>query len=207
MDVAYFSVARLTLCYIAPLLVIVVCYALVCHRIWKHQIPGSQLSDEVEVQRQTRQFQRTKLRALRMVGFVVAAFAFAWLPSYATFMRLKLAHAFAGYWELSTDDQIDLWKAAVPIAQWMSSANSCVNPFLYHFLDPRFRFRFRQMLLGREPQQMLRRSSAVVQRRRRAPFQSRMIAMPAIRRESRLSEPVYLLGPNMQTEEIKNEWV
>ncbi len=34
----------------------------------------------------------------------------------------------------------------IPIAQWLGSANSCVNPVLYHFLDPRFRAGFRQLL-------------------------------------------------------------
>ena len=58
MEIVYYSVARLTFCYIVPLLIIVFCHTLVCHRICKHRIPGSQLSEEVE--RQTHQLQRMK---------------------------------------------------------------------------------------------------------------------------------------------------
>ena len=206
MEIVYYSVARLTFCYIVPLLIIVFCHTLVCHRIWKHRIPGSQLSEEVE--RQTHQLQRMKIRALRMVGFVVAAFALAWLPFYVTFMRLKLANTFAGYWGLSTDDQINLWTTVVPIVQWMSSANSCVNPFLYHFLDPRFRFRFRQMLLGSERQQQQQRRPSTFVQRRRVAFQTRMIVMTTMRQRAAVAQPVIAgLGQNPITTEIKDEWV
>lgn len=202
MEIVYYSVARLIFCYIVPLLIIVFCYALVCHRIWKHQIPGSHLSEEVE--RQTRQLQQMKLRALRMIGFVVAAFALAWLPFYITFMRLKLANAFVGHWGLSDDDQINLWTTVVPIAQWMSSANSCVNPFLYHFLDPRFRFRFRQMLVGRERQQQQQQRPSTFFQRRRIAFQTRMIVMTTMRQRA---EPPIDNRQNPKTSEVKDEWV
>ena len=146
MEVAYFSVTHLTLCYVVPLLIIIVSYALVCHRIWRREIPGSQLSEEVE--RQTHQLHKSKLRALRVVAVVVVAFALAWLPLYATFLRLKLATSFTQF-GISGELEADMLAVVIPIAQWMSSANSCINPFLYHFLDPRFRYRFRQMLLIR----------------------------------------------------------
>lgn len=204
MEIVYYSVARLTLCYIVPLLVIVICYAFVCHRIWKHQIPGSHLSDEVE--RHTRQLQRMKLRALRMVGVVVTAFALAWLPIYITFMRLKMANAFAGYWGLSSDEQVNLWTTVVPIAQWMSSANSCVNPFLYHFLDPRFRFRFRQMLIGRERERQQQRPLSTFVQRRRVAFQTRMIVMTTMRQPV-VTEPVLDVLRQNPTIEVKDEWV
>ena len=150
MEVAYFSFAHLTLCYVVPLLVIVVSYAFVGHRIWKRQILGSHPSDEVN--RQARLLQQSKLRALRMVAVVVGAFALAWLPLYATFMRMTLANAF-NQWDLNSEEDINWWSTVIPIAQWMSSANSCVNPFLYHFFDPRFRSRFRQLLHCHQQQQ------------------------------------------------------
>ena len=68
MSFAYFALTHLTLCYVVPLLVIVVSYVLVGHRIWRRQILGSHPSDEVE--RQARQLQQTKLRALRMVAMI-----------------------------------------------------------------------------------------------------------------------------------------
>ena len=149
MSFAYFALTHLTLCYVVPLLVIAVSYVLVGHQIWERKILGSHPSDEVE--RQTRLLQQSKLRALRMVAVVVGAFALAWLPLYATFTRIQLGKVFTE-WQLSIDPDSPFWLTHIAITQWMSSANSCVNPFLYHFLDPRFRCRFRQLLFFRSSQ-------------------------------------------------------
>ena len=164
----YFGVAHLTLCYVFPLMIIALCYAMVCKRIWCRQIPGEDHrrrhrpaikdspppenegtvnSTKTEAPsssvRQPHSYvlHRARLRALRMLAIVVAAFAIAWLPLYLTFARLKF---FAG---TISDDELEFWKVMIPIAQWMGSANSCVNPVLYHFLDPRFRIGFRQLLI------------------------------------------------------------
>jgi hypothetical protein len=90
------------------------------------------------------QLHRSKVRALRMLLAVVTAFALAWLPLYLTFGILKLGPA-----KLS-DEQSEFWDIIVPIVQWLGSSNSCVNPILYHFLDPRFRSGFRTALLCRD---------------------------------------------------------
>ena len=152
MEAVYFFVAHLTLCYIIPLFSIILSYVLVSYRICIRLIPGgSQLS--VEVEGHTRQMRSAKIRSLRMVAIVVAAFAFTWLPFYIVFTRIQLANAFV-YWKISTELDKNILPFAIPIAQWMSSANSCINPFLYHFLDPRFRYRFQQMLLCRRRSQL-----------------------------------------------------
>ena len=145
MEVIYFFVAHFLFCYAIPLSIIVVSYAVVGHRIWRRRIPGFQLSDKV----QTRmvKLQKSKFRALRMVGVVVLAFAVFWLPFYITFARIQLANVF-DQWKLSDESERQLLPIVIPIAQWMSSANSCINPFLYHFLDSRFRYRFRQTLIS-----------------------------------------------------------
>jgi hypothetical protein len=78
MEIAYFSFAHLTLCYVVPLFVIIVSYVLVCYRIWRrYQIPNTndEPSDELE-RRVHHQLKRTKVLALRMVSIVVAVFAF-----------------------------------------------------------------------------------------------------------------------------------
>lgn len=82
-----------------------------------------------------------------MLLAVVVAFTLAWFPLYLTFGMLKLGPHLS-------DDQLEVWKNVVPIAQWLSSSNSCVNPILYHFLDRRLRAMFRKKLL------CFRRSSA-----------------------------------------------
>ena len=170
MEMAYFISIQLSLCYLIPLLIIVICYVLVCHRIWRRQIPGSSHShrsnccDGGMAHRRTRKLQQSKLRALRMVAVVVAAFAFSWLPLYFIFSRIKLANAISG-WAISSELEANILSALIPLCQWLSSANSCVNPFLYHFLDPRFRFRFRQLLLGRR--RLRRTTICFIDRRRR----------------------------------------
>jgi hypothetical protein len=70
---------------------------------------------------------------------VVAAFALSWFALYATFTRLKFAKSMS-------EPEAEFWEMIMPVAQWLSSANSCVNPLLYHFLDPRFRSGFKQLL-------------------------------------------------------------
>ena len=136
----YFVVAHLSLCYIVPLVVIVACYALVCKRVWYRKIPSEIISISPELYH-PRRFHKSKLRAMRMLAVVVAAFALAWLPLYVTFARLKLTTG------PISDAEAHIWSIVVPIAQWMSSANSCVNPVLYHFLDPRFRSGFSRIFL------------------------------------------------------------
>lgn len=161
----YFAVAHLTICYVGPLVIIVLCYAMICKRIWHRQIPGS---NAIDLEPRHRRYhanchhhhncrrhryyygtegqlnlQRAKIRALRMLAIVVAVFALSWLPLYATFARIKFT-------EDMSESEADFWRVMVPIAQWLSSANSCVNPLLYHFLDPKFRMGFRQLLCSSE---------------------------------------------------------
>lgn len=167
----YFAVAHLTLCYVGPLVIIVLCYALICRLIWHRQIPGNETMNGVgerqaplpqppclnrfrhrhHLGRRHRyggvenqlNLQKAKLRALKMLVVVVAAFALSWLPLYATFTRLKFT-------DDMSEPEANFWRMMVPIAQWLSSANSCVNPFLYHFLDPRFRTGFRKLLCSNQ---------------------------------------------------------
>lgn len=157
MDKVYFGVAHLTLCYILPLTIIAVCYAMICKMIWCREIPGdptnvhhqpsasSALSGKLtSASRQIHlpiMLQRSRLRALRMLAIVVVGFALAWLPLYVTFARLKF------FAESISEEEAQMWEVVIPIAQWMGSAHSCINPVFYHFLDPRFRAGFRKLLI------------------------------------------------------------
>lgn len=150
---AYYAVAHLTLCYVLPLVIIAACYALICRQIWCRQIPGSgeqglNYRHRCHHYNNRRRYNgvggrlnlhRAKIRALRMLAIVVAAFALSWFPLYATFTRLKFTKAMS-------DGEAEFWEMLMPVAQWLSSANSCVNPLLYHFLDPKFRSGFKQLL-------------------------------------------------------------
>lgn len=145
----YFIVAHLILCYIAPLMTIALCYAMICRRIWSREIPGCagsstppKLTGENQGDRGRNNLHQAKIRALRMLAVVVAVFALSWLPFYAAFARFKLTPDMR-------QEEAAFWVVVMPIAQWMSSANSCINPVLYHFLDARFRTRFGQLLCRR----------------------------------------------------------
>ena len=92
----YFVVTHLTLCCVGPLVVIALCYALICRTIWHRQIPGNDAIDTEQrptmchnnlhqhqpYRRRARchrvdgrlNLQRAKIRALRMLAVVVAAF-------------------------------------------------------------------------------------------------------------------------------------
>jgi hypothetical protein len=145
MEASYFFVAHFLLCYVIPLLIIVVSYAFVGRCIWTRKIPSFQLSDEVQAR--VCQLQQSKYRALVVIAVVVAAFAVTWFPFYITFTRIQMSNAF-DEWKISEELENIIFPVAIPIAQWMSSANSCINPFIYHFLDPRFRNRFHQLFSG-----------------------------------------------------------
>jgi hypothetical protein len=141
MEFVYFLVAHLTLSYLGPLLVIFVSYVLVFQHIWQRQIP----SESAEMEAESKMLHQSKMRALRMLAAVVIAFFISFLPLYVTFMRFKLVDLEGNGWDFPSEKE-EFWIWICPFAQWMSSANSCLNPFLYNFLDPKFRARFRELL-------------------------------------------------------------
>ena len=144
MEFVYFLVAHLMIRFIVPLVTIFVSYILVFHRILRRQILSAA---SIETRATTRLLQRSKMRALRLLAAVVIAFFISFLPLYVTFTRLKLAAYLIGTeWVITSDTEVSFWLSVIPIVQWISSANSCVNPFIYNFFDPKFRSRFRQML-------------------------------------------------------------
>lgn len=143
MEFFYFLVAHFAISYVGPLLVILVSYVLVFHRIWRRQIPSVSPPIETSSHSAKQSLYTSKMQALRMLAAVVVFFILSFLPLYAIFMHYKLMR-FQG--QKFTKRTQDFWMWGIPIAQWMSSANSCFNPIFYNFLDPKFRSRFRQML-------------------------------------------------------------
>ena len=68
-----------------------------------------------------------------MLITVVILFAVFWLPLYATHMRVLLH---------SDHHDAFLQQTLVPIAQWLSSSNSSVNPLVYCLFSKKFRSAF-----------------------------------------------------------------
>ena len=136
----YFTLVNFVLFYVLPLGIISLCYFFIWLRVWRRQLPDDSAVSRVELMHQ-----RAKVSVLKTLIFVVALFTVSWLPLYAIFLRLKLG---PGVVEGSVEESVlDL---ALPIAQWLGSSNSCVNPILYAFFNVKFRRALVTLFRGHE---------------------------------------------------------
>ena len=148
--VTYFVVANLCLCYLIPLAIITACYLCIWLKVWKRNIPGlgetseSKTGKSLNVQMDL-MMQRSKLKVAKMMIVVVVIFVISWLPLYCLFARIKLGGPFeAG----SFEEQIFMILA--PIAQWLGSSNSCINPVLYAFFNKKYRKGFAAIIKSKK---------------------------------------------------------
>ena len=136
----YFILVNLILFYVLPLGIISFCYFCIWLRVWRRQVPDDSAMSRVELMHQ-----RAKVSVMKMLILVVALFTISWLPLYAIFLRLKLG---PGVVKGSVEESVlDL---ALPIAQWLGSSNSCVNPILYAFFNVKFRRALVALFSGHE---------------------------------------------------------
>lgn len=77
--------------------------------------------------------QINRKNTLKMLGSLAFAFLASWFPFYIIITRVKLFGYPGSQWE------VKLFEILIPISQLMGSCNSCINPFLYAFLNKRFR--------------------------------------------------------------------
>ena len=84
--------------------------------------------------------QKSKVKAVKMLAFVVVVFAFSWLPLYV--IRLTTFYGLDPNGSLPTvvTDIIN------PIAQWLGSSNSGMNPIIYCFFSKRYRKGFKDAI-------------------------------------------------------------
>ncbi|ODN00696.1 Neuropeptide FF receptor 2, partial [Orchesella cincta] len=125
----YFLIGNLLLCYLFPLSLVSLCYIL----IW---LSSSSHDSAAALQKVHR---KAKMGVLKMLIIVVLVFLLSWLPLYALFARIKLGSSLEPWEE-------NLISIATPIAQWLGSSNSCINPLLYAFLNVKFRRAFQSLL-------------------------------------------------------------
>jgi hypothetical protein len=59
-------------------------------------------------------------------------FALSWLPLYSVRLRIMLGPGLAGV-------EKSIIRIVNPIFQWIGSANSCINPFIYCYFSQQFR--------------------------------------------------------------------
>ena len=129
----YFLGAIFLCCYSVPLVLIVVCYSLIGFRVWKRKVPGAKNSSLDIVH-------KSKVNAVKMLAVVVVMFAFSWLPLYA--LRLKTLFGTPS----SKDVETVLLNIVNPIAQWLGSSNSGMNPIIYLFFSKRYRRGFQESI-------------------------------------------------------------
>lgn len=132
----YFILANLVACYILPMLLISLCYILIWIKVWRRSIPGDTRDAHLQMQ------QKSKVKVVKMLVAVVILFVLSWLPLYVIFARIK----FGG--PMNSEEE-EIFQIATPIAQWLGSSNSCINPVLYAFFNKKYRRGFAAIIKSR----------------------------------------------------------
>lgn len=133
----YFILANLVACYILPMLLISLCYILIWIKVWRRSIPGDTRDAQMD-----RMQQKSKVKVVKMLVAVVILFVLSWLPLYVIFARIK----FGG--PMNSEEE-EIFQIATPIAQWLGSSNSCINPVLYAFFNKKYRRGFAAIIKSR----------------------------------------------------------
>ncbi|XP_025202591.1 neuropeptide SIFamide receptor-like isoform X2 [Melanaphis sacchari] len=131
----YFVLANLVLCYMLPLTVIAVCYMFIWQKVSRRKVPGEPMHNGANM------VQRSKMKVITMIMYVVVLFAVSWLPLYVAFTLIK-------FWTLPPAVE-SYTVASLPVAQWLGAANSSINPLLYAIFNHRFRDGYRALLSGK----------------------------------------------------------
>ncbi|XP_076454101.1 neuropeptide FF receptor 2-like [Babylonia areolata] len=129
----FFLGAIFLFCYALPLSFIVCCYFLIGWRVWNRDAPG--ITTERGV------IQKSKIRVVKMLAVVVLLFALSWLPLYV----VNLIVYFFNPGDQSPEIQI-IHDSVIPVAQWLGTSNSCMNPLVYCLFSKRIRERIRLMV-------------------------------------------------------------
>ncbi|KAK9498955.1 hypothetical protein O3M35_003488 [Rhynocoris fuscipes] len=124
------------MCYILPLILISICYLLIWRRVCCRTLPGEPQAQNQQV------IHRSKMKVIKMLMVVIILFACSWLPLYVIFTRVKLFGPLTPLEETFVH-------IFLPIAQWLGSSNSCINPILYAFFNKKFRAGFKAVLSSR----------------------------------------------------------
>lgn len=107
--------------------------------IWKkvscRKVPGEPIHNGVNL------VQRSKMKVITMIMYVVVLFALSWLPLYAAFSLIKFCNLPPAMEKYTI--------ASLPIAQWLGAANSSINPLLYAIFNQRFREGYKALLSGK----------------------------------------------------------
>ena len=134
----YFLVANVFACYLVPMSLISLCYVLIWIKVSKRSIPGDSKDAQMD-----RMQQKSKIKVVKMLIAVVILFVLSWLPLYLIFARIKFGNP-----EMTSTEE-EFLQIVTPIAQWLGSSNSCINPCLYAFFNKKYRRGFAAIIRSR----------------------------------------------------------
>ncbi|XP_060072071.1 neuropeptide FF receptor 2-like [Ylistrum balloti] len=140
----FFLAGIFLFCYTIPLLLIVVCYALIGFRVWNRNAPGIFKSNGI--------IHKSKVKAIKMLLVVVILFGLSWLPLYA--INLKIVFSPPSLSDMHT--VTILYDYLVPVSQWLGLANSGINPIIYCLFSRKIRTRIKVMVTCNETQEFKR---------------------------------------------------
>ena len=83
-----------------------------------------------------------KVRASRLLVFIVATFAILWLPVHLYLM--------IGYWGSLPEQHSELLDTIAFVSRCMAYSNSCLNPIIYNFVSKEFRESFHRVIFCRK---------------------------------------------------------
>lgn len=116
-------------------MVIAVCYMFIWKKVSRRRVPGEPIHNGANL------VQRSKMKVITMIMYVVVLFALSWLPLYMAFSLIKFCTLPPAFEQHTI--------AFLPIAQWLGAANSSINPLLYAIFNNRFREGYKALLSGK----------------------------------------------------------
>ncbi|CAH1245963.1 TACR3 [Branchiostoma lanceolatum] len=123
----WYDVGLMIINYFMPLLVMAVAYTIVGFTLWAGKIPGEATQRHVEQM-------KAKRKVVKMMVIVVVTFCVCWLPYHVYFLL---------------DSSYKEWKHIQQVylaVFWLAMSNSMYNPFIYCWLNQRFRYGFQTAL-------------------------------------------------------------
>ncbi|XP_077865510.1 substance-P receptor-like [Saccoglossus kowalevskii] len=126
----WYHIGRLVVTYFVPLVAMAVSYTIVGIKLWVSQTPG-------ECSHRHREQLRAKRKVVKMMIVVLVIFAVCWLPLHI-YMLLARHHPYLY-------KQAHMQHVYMAI-YWLAISNSMYNPFIYCWMNDRFRRGFKRAL-------------------------------------------------------------
>ena len=138
--------------YAIPLILLSVLYSVICYTLWKNVMRMDGLNMTEDTMRTRIQEHKSRVK---MLITIVVVFALCWLPLHAFHL---VAWGF--------NPRNDVPQVAMFLCFWIGHANSAINPWMYMYLDAKFRVAFLEIVGRTRPQPHLRTTKPSAARQR-----------------------------------------